>query len=258
VPRWLELAHIDEEEQIDDPNASIEDLASSMEDVAQTNRFFGGTHSVISAVSRLLHNVPPGRTVRVLDIATGTADIPIALARWSSWHGIRLQITGIDNQKSMLDLADRRIATGIPYTKVFPSWSERRERDIQLIQADAAALPFTDGSFDIATCALAFHHLGYDASVKLLKSMDRLTTRGFVVTDLRRDLPTLLAVKAGIMLIGGHPFTRHDSLASVRRSFSKDEWADLAKDSGGANIHVGSHLYYRLTMIQDKKQQTWE
>ena len=36
-------------------------------------------------------------------------------------------------------------------------------------------------------CALAFHHLGFEASVRLLAAMDTLTTRGFVVSDLRRD-----------------------------------------------------------------------
>ena len=258
MPRWLELAHVDEEEQIDDPGAPIEDLASSMEDVARTNRFFGGTHSVITAVSRLLHDLPPGRTVRVLDIATGTADIPIALAHWSSRRGIRLQIVGIDNLRSMLDLAGRRIAREVPRTKTFPSWKNRCERDIRLVQADASALPFADGAFDIATCALAFHHLGYDASVKLLRAMDRLTTCGFVVTDLRRDVPTLCAVRAGISLIKSHPYTRHDAVASVRRSFSTDEWSRLAADSEVANLAVGTHLYYRLTMIQDKQRPTWE
>jgi len=75
-------------------------------------------------------------------------------------------------------------------------------------------------AFDIALCALTFHHLGFDGGVRMLRNMDSLTTRGFVVTDLRRDRLSLAAVTLRTCLLNAHPFTRHDGPASVRRAFT--------------------------------------
>jgi ubiquinone/menaquinone biosynthesis C-methylase UbiE len=256
MPNWLALEHADEEERIDDPGEALSDVAASMEDVARTNALFGGIHAVIQGVERLLRGHSPGATVSVLDVATGTADIPIALIRWGSARGIRFRVTAVDNHSGMLALARRRIETYSAGRSNFPGLTRRLRRDIRLVQADARQLPFPPRTFDIATCALALHHMGFDASIDILRAMDRATRRGFVVTDLRRDKPTFWTVKTGIALVGGHPITRHDSLASVRRSFSWEEWNDLAVRSAVSSVSLDSHLYYRLRMIQNKGTST--
>ena len=86
-----------------------------------------------------------------------------------------------------------------------------------------------------------------------------LTTRGFVVSDLRRDRLTLLAVQAGLALIRAHPFTRHDGPASVRRAFTPREYAKMVALSGVQDVRLHSHGYVRLALVQDKgeKREEW-
>lgn len=228
------LPRTDEPEQIDDPGQPFAELESSMHDVALSNRLFGGTQTVLGHVARLLKDVPPHTPIRVLDIATGSADIPNALLAWGRRRELDLAVIGVDNQEAMLHMAQASAP------KVF------------LVQADALALPFPPRSFDLALCALAFHHLGFDASVKLLAAMDALTTRGFVVSDLKRDKPTLWGVEAAMAAVKAHPFTRHDAPASVRRAFTVPEYRRMVALSGVQGVRVRTHWYFRVALVQAK------
>lgn len=231
---WLDLPRVDEPEDIDDPAQPFSELERSMQDVALTNRLFGGTQTIRHHVARLLRDVPPGTPIRILDIATGSADIPRALQAWGQKRGLDLTIVAVDNHAGMLQMA-RETAP-----------------EVHLVQADALALPFPPRSFDLALCALAFHHLGFDASARLLTAMDALTTRGFVVSDLRRDLPTLWGVQATMAALNAHPFTRHDGPASVRRAFTPPEYRKMIGLAGVQNVRLYAHWYFRMALVQDK------
>ena len=232
---WNDLPYCDEAERIDDAPASGGlDVEQSMRDLARTNFLFGGTGLILHHVSRLLQDKKPGDTVRILDIATGSADIPHALHTWARRRGLLLQTVGVDGSRAMLDLAHG----------VSP--------ETQRVQADARCLPFAPRSFDIVLCALAFHHLGFDESVRLLAMMDRLSTRGFVVSDLRRDKISLWAVQTGMLLLNAHPWTRHDGPASVRRAFTPREYARMIALSGVRRMRIQTFAHLRVALVQDK------
>ena len=231
---WLDLPRVDEPEDIDDPAQPFAELERSMRDVALTNRLFGGTQTIISHVARLLRDVPAGNSIRILDIATGSGDIPRALLDWGQRRGLNLVIVAVDNHAGMLQMA----------RKTAP--------DVSLVQADALALPFAPRSFDLALCALAFHHFGFEASARLLAAMDSLTTRGFVVSDLRRDLPTLWGVQASMAALRVHPFTRHDAPASVHRAFTPPEYRKMVGLAGVQSVRLHAHWYFRIALVQDK------
>ena len=232
--KLLDLPRFDEPEQIDDPEQPLADIQASMGDIALSNRLFGGMQTVLYHVARLLKNVPPGTDIRILDIATGSADIPKALLDWGKRRELKLTIIGVDNQPAMLHMA-QALAPGVP-----------------LVQADALRLPFPPKSFDLALCALAFHHLGFEASVKMLAAMDSLTTRGFVVSDLKRDKPTLWGVNAAMAAVNAHPITKHDAPASVRRAFTLAEYRKMVALSGVRSVRVRTHWYFRVALVQAK------
>lgn len=236
---WLDnlfaLPRTDEPEQIDDPDQPPAEVQRSMADVALSNRLFGGTQTVLGHVARLLRNIRPGTEVKILDIATGSADIPNALLAWGQRRELNLTVVGVDNQSAMLGMA-RSAAPGV-----------------HLARADALNLPFAPGSFDLALCALAFHHLGFDASARVLAAMDTLTTRGFVVSDLRRDRPTLWGVETAMAAVQAHPFTRHDAPASVRRAWTPLEYRKMVGLSGAQGVRVYTHWYFRVALVQSKR-----
>jgi len=234
IARIFELPRTDEPEQIDDPAQPFAELKQSMRDVALTNRLFGGTQTVLFHVARLLRDVPRGSEVRILDIATGSADIPLALEAWGHRRGLKLTIVAVDNHEAMLRMA----AETAP--------------NVSLALADALALPFPPRSFDLALCALAFHHFGFEASAQVLRAMDKLTTRGLIATDLKRDKLTLWGVQASFAALKAHPFTKHDGPASVRRAFTPPEYRKMVGLSGVQNIRLHTHWYFRIALVQAK------
>jgi len=235
---WLDLPYEDEPEQIDELGHPDKELARSMADVAWSNRLFGGTQTILHHVSQLLKDVPAGTPIRALDIATGSGDIPRALLAWADRRGLPMTVVAVDNHPGMLRLASDEAALRSPL----------------LVQADALALPFPPHSFDLAFCALAFHHFGSQSSARVLAAMDQLTTRGLIVTDLRRDRPSLWGVQAAMALKRAHPFTRHDAPASVRRAFTPREYEKIVSLSGVQNIRIFTHWHYRIALVQQKRE----
>jgi len=85
----------------------------------------------------------PGNCIRVVDIGTGTARIPIDLC--SRRDDIRL--TAVDRAARALRSAQRKIANaGLSHA-------------VQVIRADAHSLPFADGEFDALISNSLLHHV---------------------------------------------------------------------------------------------------
>jgi demethylmenaquinone methyltransferase/2-methoxy-6-polyprenyl-1,4-benzoquinol methylase len=81
---------------------------------------------------------------RVLDLACGTGDLSITIARMA---GKDVTITGLDYSLPMLERARRKaLAAGVQPT-------------VEFIEGDATRLPFPDGSFDCVGISFAFRNL---------------------------------------------------------------------------------------------------
>ena len=106
---------------------------------------------------RAVKAVADGAPHRILDVATGTGDLAIALARRIAG----VTVTGVDLSDGMIDIGRRKVdAAGL---------ADR----ISLTAGDCLALPFDDESFDAVTVAYGvrnFEHLdrGYDEMLRVL------------------------------------------------------------------------------------------
>jgi demethylmenaquinone methyltransferase/2-methoxy-6-polyprenyl-1,4-benzoquinol methylase len=100
---------------------------------------------------------PLAGSARVLDLATGTADVAIAVAR--RYPGVT--VTGVDPSAGMLAIARR---------KVLGAGLDDR---ISLVTGDAQALPFANDSFD-ATC-MSFGIRNVPDRALALRQMARVT-----------------------------------------------------------------------------------
>ncbi|MGM9852794.1 MAG: bifunctional demethylmenaquinone methyltransferase/2-methoxy-6-polyprenyl-1,4-benzoquinol methylase UbiE [Muribaculaceae bacterium] len=104
-----------------------------------------------------------GNPEAILDIATGTGDLAIALARAAEGA----TVTGVDLSEGMIEVGRRKVAEA--------GLSDR----VSLSPADALALPFADNSFDVITVAFGvrnFEHLaeGYAEMLRVLRPGGKL------------------------------------------------------------------------------------
>jgi ubiquinone/menaquinone biosynthesis C-methylase UbiE len=207
-------------------------LSGNLADLRRVNRWLGGVRLTLRAMERLTDDLRPGDALRVLDVATGGADIPAAMADWAKQRRLRAWILATDRSAEILRLAER---PGV--------------NRVEFAIADACQLPFADDSFDVATCSLVLHHLDPEAAVSMLREMNRVARRGIIVNDLLRNWPGY----AGAWFLGHaltrNPLTRNDAPLSARRAYTRREMAMLLARAELCPIDSFGFLGYRLALI---------
>jgi len=225
----LGLARTEAPELLDGPGQPDALVAENLADIARVNRWLGGSLLTRLALATLLADRPPGAGVALLDVATGSADIPAALRRWLARRWGRATVVATDLSPQIARLA----APG---------------PGVALAVADGLRLPFADARFDVATCSLALHHFDPAGAVALLREMGRVARVGVVVNDLVRSRPGFLAATALGYVLSANPLTRHDGPLSVRRAYTRAELAELARAAGLRRVTIGPDLGYRVAL----------
>ncbi|MHB1627455.1 MAG: demethylmenaquinone methyltransferase [Bacilli bacterium] len=114
-----------------------------------------------------------------LDVATGTGDWAIALAKAA---GPRGQVVGLDFCQEMLDVAE-------------PKLSRMRVTDqVELVRGNAMALPYEDNAFDCATIGFGLRNVPDVPQV--LREMTRVVKPGGMVVALELSKPTAPVFRA--------------------------------------------------------------
>jgi ubiquinone/menaquinone biosynthesis C-methylase UbiE len=227
----LQPARAHREELIDSFEHSHEAFARSFGDIRRINRYLGGTAVMLRELERLL---PAGGEATLLDLGTGSADIPVTLARWARGRRGRLKVVGLDANSKVLQYA-RAESAGEP--------------DVQLLAGKAEALPFPDGAFDFVASSLTFHHFEDPVAIAALREMGRVARRAVIVNDLRRGYLPAALIWLVTRATGMHPLTRHDAPLSVMRSRTLPEYVALGKSAGLGNVRVAAHPFWRASLV---------
>lgn len=221
------------EELLDAGEGTDEDVARNLSDLRRINRLLGGTRVVIDALSSYL-NARDTKRVSLLDVGTGSADIPTAVARWCDSRGIEPLIAALDISERNLRIARARLGIGA---------------GIKLVRADSLSLPFVERSFDFVTASLFLHHFQDDDVVRLLADFSRVARRAVIINDLVRNLiPYYFARLTGPVLATSF-LTRNDGPVSVLRGFTADEMKGLAERAGLRQVEVKRFFPYRLSLV---------
>ena len=221
------------EELLDAGEGTDDDVARNLSDLRRINRFLGGTKVVLEALSTYLGSRDTDQ-VSLLDIGTGSADIPTAVAKWCDSRGIRPLMAALDISERNLRIARTRLGIG---------------SDVKLVQADSMRLPFVENSFDFVTASLFLHHFKDEDVVQLLSDFARVARRAIIINDLVRNLiPYYFARLTGPVLATSY-LTRYDGPVSVLRGFTLDEMKSLAERAGLRNVIVKRVFPYRLSLV---------
>jgi ubiquinone/menaquinone biosynthesis C-methylase UbiE len=224
-------------ELLDSDLGTPREIEASLADLRLVNRWFGGIATTRSLLERILYRrnlqskrldgPTSGSPATLLDVGSGSGDVPLTMARQLRAKNIELRVVLLDRSPGHLgnfDLESTRIA------------------------ADACALPFRDASVDLVSCALLAHHLEPEEIVGFVNEALRVTRVAVLINDLRRSWMHLAAVYAGFACYSSR-LTRHDAPASVRRAYTRMELKAILQRTQAREIEIHNHYLFRMGAI---------
>lgn len=199
-------------ELLDDPAADAAAVALSLHHIARANHWFGGRAALRFGLQALLSQVARGATLTMLDVGTGSGDLPRQAVRWAATRGIRLLPVGLERSRTAARLA--------------------RDGGLPTALGCVAALPVRNRGVDLVLVSQVAHHLAAPAVVRLLRDCDRVARAGVIVSDLVRSPLAAAGFWLGSRLLWFDPATRADGITSIRRGFTCQELRSLLREAG--------------------------
>lgn len=163
------------------------------------------------------------RPVRLLDVATGSGDIPVALARRARADGLEFELHACDISEHALETAQQnaRRAGVTLHTHRFDIESETSLED-----------------FDIVTCSLFMHHLPEPGVVRAMSRMAGAARHLLLISDLRRSRLGCGLVWAASRLATRSHIVHVDAVRSMQAALTIPEFLDFAEQAGLAGACV--------------------
>jgi ubiquinone/menaquinone biosynthesis C-methylase UbiE len=217
-------------EYLDAPDVDPRIRRRSHRDIALSNRLFGGTHALLAELRPMLRTARGSLTL--LDVGTGTGDIPAKFARSAARRGIEVRVLGLDDHRELV--------------------AATRDWPVEPICADALSLPFGDASIDIVCCSQVLHHFSDTDAIRLVREMHRVARRRVAIADLLRSRVAAAALWSLSFPLRFHPVSRHDGVVSIYRGFTRKELRALVRDAVKVEPRVRLRFAYRLTASWDR------
>lgn len=226
---------VEQEELLDLGQGTLADAAENLGEMQRINDLFGGVRALtVHLFPRLLAHRGPAT---LLDLGTGGAGFPLAIARWARKKGFRLKILAVDWSARNLSIA-RQNTDAVD--------------EITLLQGNALTLPFATGQVDYVLSSLLLHHLNPWQVVTVLRQAYSLAGRAVIMGDLVRGRLPELAFAAIAPWFARNYLTRHDGALSIRRAYTPAELTLLAAHAGLFQARVHAHFPWRMTLVVDK------
>ena len=213
-------------EKLDVPAVPGTVVKRSLADVARANSLFGGTRAVLAELRPVLA-AARGRSMTLLDVGTGAADIPLAARRAAFRRGVDLTVIGADSSIPLAVYAARRVNCSLA--------------------ANALDLPFADRSVDVVVCSQLLHHFSEREIATVLRELQRVARVRVIVSDLRRSWIAAAGIWLASFPLRFHPISRHDGVLSVLRGFTAGELSAHVVRATGTAPSVTRRLGWRVT-----------
>ncbi len=222
-------------EMMDDLSClSIEEVENALHDLEWVNRIFGNWKLLTRHLSLLTRSVPRRRELVLADLGTGGGDLSAVAARWAADSGRTVRVLALDRSAEILDFAARRL---------------RNVEQARLLRGDVTRLPFPDRSIDILFCSQVLHHLPETAAISVMSEMKRVCRIGWIVSDLRRGRIAHRTTQAAMWLVSRNRLIRSDGPLSILRSFTLEEYRQMAAAAGAGTAKIHKHRFFRAAIV---------
>jgi len=219
-------------EFLDRPDCNPALAAASYRFMEMVNSHFGGRR----LVRRFLVGETAGRQVaaplRILDIGSGSCDIPLALSQWAHTRDLPLHFTCLEMADHAIDIARQQLARA-------------GNSAVELLQEDIFTHEPAE-PYDCAVASMCFHHFSDDQILALVQRLRGFVRNSLLINDLRRS--PLADLAARVLLTGTRApaGVRHDALLSIQRGFRVHELQALLGQLDGATTIVAPAPWFRI------------
>jgi len=217
------MQRVNTPEILDSDNCPPGEVKASLRDLSRINRWFGGVATTRKLIERVAV-VARRRHFSLLEVAAGFGEVPKLVRSQLALKGITLEVTLLDRRRSHLLSGNRSVV------------------------ADALALPFPDGAFDLVSCGLFAHHLDPAELARFANEALRVGRVAVLINDLVRHPLHLVLVYAGFPLMRSY-VSRADGVASVRRAYVPEEMREILPGNAAAKIEISRHYLFRMGVI---------
>jgi SAM-dependent methyltransferase len=214
-------------ELMDDPHLDPVEHRVALAGLARINSVSGSAGVLLNPLRKLTQEL--GRPIRVLDVATGSGDVPIALSG---------KLTGAEF--AACDISPTAIAA-----------AKDTSSAVRFFIHDVLSEPLPTG-FDAVTCSLFLHHLDDEQATVLLKRMKDAAGSLVLVNDLARSRFNLMCVWLACHGLSRSRVVRFDGPASVRSAYTAEEARLLAERAGLNGAAVRSRFPCRYLLQWSK------
>ena len=220
------MQRVDAPEILDSDACSPADVETTLRDIGRVNRWFGGVATTQKMVERAAQAAGV-KHFSLLEVAAGSGEVPEMVRQRLARRGITLDVTLLDRQRSHLPRGNPGVA------------------------ADALALPFGDGAFDLVSCSLFAHHLKAQQLAQFVREGLRVSRRALLINDLVRHPLHLALAYAGYSIMRSR-VAWLDGLTSVRRAYVPDEIRSMLASAflpAAAQVEISRNFLFRMGVI---------
>lgn len=225
-------------ERMDEPDVPETKLRASFRFIRAVNRWLGGSAAVVGHLKSWSRKWRPDERIRILDVATGSADIPLAILRWAKRARHDVRIVGVDRHGGALRIARDHIA------------ADPLAKRIELVACDALKLPFPPKSFDYCITSMFLHHLSDIELLTVLRHMERIAKRGIIWNDLHRSRLGYWTTR--LVTLPLNDIVRFDGPVSVLAGFKRKEVLDIRERLSLDYTRYRRRLWHRFTLAGEK------
>jgi SAM-dependent methyltransferase len=225
-------------EHLDEPDYPAERKLAMVRALHRQNQLAGSYDRFVSILEPHLRAAARtrGGPARVLELASGSGELAMAVAARTRKRGLAVEVTGSDYVPDVVASARAR-------AKV-----RRLPVRFEVLNAyDLASQPA--GAFDVVFIAQSMHHFAPGQLATIIANATRIATRAFVGIDGWRSPLLLVALPAMAALTFQRDYV-HDAWLSARKLYPEDELlalAELAAPSASSAV-TRSGLFSVLTV----------
>lgn len=205
-----------EPEILDQPGLAVERHHRALVGLRRINVVSLTTGTLWEPIHRIAVN-HSGSPLRILDLATGGGDAPLAIWRKARHMRIPLEVHGCDRSPLSVEYASQR--------------ARDAGADVHFFTHDVIRGGIPEG-YDVIASSLFLHHLRDDQARQLLQASARVARKLVLISDLIRSMPGLALAHLACRILSRSDIVHYDGPRSVAAAFTIEEVRNLAAAAG--------------------------